>query len=49
MGRGVTRKGKVCGRSGQQIPRVGKVGGKMNKFNLKILIFVLKKFKFLKK
>jgi hypothetical protein len=33
MCRGVTRRGEVCGHSEQQISRVGKVGGKMNKIN----------------
>jgi len=42
MGRGVTRRGEGCGPSGQQFPRVGKVGGKMNKLN-KNFIFALKK------
>ena len=43
MGTGATRMGEGCGRSGQQIPMVGKIGGKTNKLNKRNLLFALKK------
>jgi hypothetical protein len=43
MCRGVSRRGEGCCHSGQQIPRVGKVGGKMNKLNKNFDILLSKK------